>query len=119
MINKIAPLASAGIAASALELPADHWFPEFVVVLEGKARAAIPLLGASDGAGRLGVTLAPRLRLESAPGAGDDAIVTETARLVEAGKAVTVVSSDRELTARVTRAGASARRVRWLYDLLD
>ncbi len=119
MINKIAPLASAGIAASALELPADHWFPEFVVVLEGKARAAIPLLGASDGAGRLGVTPAPRLRLESAPGAGDDAIVTETARLVEAGKAVTVVSSDRELTARVARAGASARRVRWLYDLLD
>jgi len=57
--------------------------------------------------------------VESASGSGDDAIVAETARLVEAGKAVTVVSSDRELAARVTRAGANARRVRWLYDLLD
>ncbi len=119
MIDRIAPLASAGVAASALELPADHWFPEFVVVLEGKARAALPAAAASGRAEAGAETTAPRLRVESASGSGDDAIVAETARLVEAGKAVTVVSSDRELAARVTRAGANARRVRWLYDLLD
>ena len=53
------------------------------------------------------------------PASGDDAIVAEAVRLVDAGRTVSVVTSDRELARRVTDAGATARGARWLLDQLD
>ena len=43
---------------------------------------------------------------------------SEADRLVRAGRTVTVVTSDRGLTARATDAGASVRGAGWLLDLL-
>jgi 8-oxo-dGTP pyrophosphatase MutT (NUDIX family) len=104
LLGRITRLAAEGVPAAALELPEDRWFPEWTVVLEGQARAA----GDSPG-----------LRVTRAEASGDDAIVAETQRLAAAGRAVTVVTSDRELASRVTDAAATARGARWLLDLLD
>jgi 8-oxo-dGTP diphosphatase len=105
LIARIARLAEGGVPAGALELPEHTWFPEWAVVVEGQARAA------GDGAAGVQVV--------RAPASGDDAIVTEAVRLVEAGHSVSVVTSDRELARRVTDAGATARGARWLLDQLD
>ncbi|BDV30320.1 NUDIX hydrolase [Microbacterium terricola] len=104
LTGRIAALAEAGAPAGVLDLPGHTWFPEWVAVVEGRA---------SDARGAAGVELV------RAPGSGDDEIVAQTVRLVEAGRTVTVVTSDRELAARVTQAGAIARGARWLLDLLD
>lgn len=79
------------------------WFPEWVVVLEGAARD-VP---AVDG-----------VALVRAQGEGDDALAAEAARLAAAGHAVTVITSDRGLAARVTDAGAVVRGARRLLDVL-
>lgn len=101
-----------GTDAAELALPADTWFPTFTVVVEGQARevAADPGAGVDADAGA-------GVEVVRAPGSGDDAIVAETARLVDAGRTVTVVTSDRELAARVTALGATVRGAGWLRDL--
>nr|WP_279588622.1 NUDIX hydrolase [Brooklawnia cerclae] len=108
LIERITALAAHGIVASELGLPEDRWFPEIVVVVEGEARA---VRDPDDPAGGV--------RIVRASGLGDDAIVAETERLVRAGDAVTVVTSDRGLVRRVGEVGAESHRVRWLLDLLD
>lgn len=105
LIARIGRAAVAGIPAALLDLPEHTWFPEWVVVVEGQARAA--------GDGLDGVAVV------RAPASGDDAIVAETERLVAADRAVTVVTSDRELARRATDAGAAVRGTRWLLDRLD
>lgn len=102
LLARIAELADAGVPADALDLAADVWFPEWVVVVEGQAR---------DAADVAGVTAV------RASAAGDDEIVSQTERLVAAGRTVTVVTSDRGLAARVSSAGATPRGSRWLLDL--
>ncbi len=102
LLSRVGGLAEAGVPAGALELPETTWFPEWSVVLEGQAKAARDV----DGVGVL-----------RAPGEGDDAIAAEAARLGAAGRAVTVVTSDRGLSARATDAGAAVRGTRWLLDL--
>ncbi|WP_459740047.1 PIN domain-containing protein [Streptomyces sp. E-15] len=62
---------------------------EIVLVVEGAAR---------------GVASVPGVRVESAPGSGDDRIVELTA--ASAGRARLVVTADRELRRRVTELGA-------------
>ena len=104
LIARIVRLAQDGVPADALDLPEHTWFPEWVVVVEGQARAA------GDGVDGVQVV--------RAPASGDDAIVAETVRLVEADRTVTVVTSDRELARRVTDAGAAVRGTRWLLDQL-
>jgi len=104
LVAGVAALGHAGIAAAELDLPADTWFPEWVVVLEGEARAA------GD---------APGVEVVRAEASGDDTIVEQARRLVAAGRLVTVVTSDRALRERVTDAGAIACGTRWLRDLLD
>ena len=91
--------------AAALELPENVWFPEIVLVVEGDARAV-----EGDAAGAV--------RIVRAAGAGDDAIVEVADGLRAEGRAVTAVTSDRELTGRLERSGASVRSVSWLRDLL-
>lgn len=79
-------------------------YPEVVLVVEGQARA----VGEGDGA----------VAVVRAEGSGDDAIVAEVARAAASGRAVTVVTSDRGLVARVVEAGGAARGARWLLDQL-
>ena len=103
LVERVAALTKAGIPAASLDLPEDVWFPDWVIVLEGQARAA------GD---------APGVEVVRAEASGDDTIVDEVRRSVSAGRTVTVVTSDRDLVARVTDAGAAARGSRWLHDLI-
>jgi len=105
LIARIAALSASGVPAEVLGLPENTWYPEWVAVVEGQARRA--------GADTVG------LEVVGAPASGDDTIAAEAARLVAGGRAVTVVTSDRELAGRVTDAGAAVRGARWLLDLLD
>ena len=105
LIARIGRLAEDGIPAAALDLPEHTWFPEWVVVVEGQARAA--------GDGVEGVEVV------RAAASGDDAILAETVRLIASDRTVTVVTSDRELARRVTDAGAAVHGTRWLLDQLS
>lgn len=103
LLSDVAALAAGGVPASALDLSEASWFPEWSVVLEGRARAA------GD---------APGVHVVRAEASGDDAIVAETQRLVTAGRVVTVVTSDRGLRDRVVDAAAAVRGPRWLRDVI-
>ena len=103
LIARVTGLAAEGVPSGALDLPEHTWYPEWVAVVEGKAAG----VGGSHAVDVVG-----------APASGDDEIVAQTARLVSAGRTVTVVTSDRELAGRVTAAGAIARGSHWLLDLL-
>ncbi|MET8579896.1 NTP pyrophosphohydrolase [Streptomyces collinus] len=70
---------------------------EIVLVVEGAAR---------------GVTSVPGVRVEEAPGSGDDRIVELTAR--SATRSRLVVTADRELRRRVTALGAEVTGPRTL-----
>ncbi|MEV5735359.1 NTP pyrophosphohydrolase [Streptomyces sp. NPDC014940] len=70
-------------------LPGHDGAVEIVLVVEGAAR---------------GVESVPGVRVEPAPGSGDDLIVELTARY--AGRRRLVVTADRELRRRVTELGA-------------
>ncbi|GGP39478.1 NTP pyrophosphohydrolase [Saccharothrix coeruleofusca] len=83
--DSLVPLASAGLPRFA---PGPL---EVVLVVEGKARDVPPV---------------PGVRVVSAPGSGDDAIV-EVVRSEGAGRTVAVVTADRALRARVTALGAA------------
>jgi hypothetical protein len=74
-----------------------------VAVLEGRARDA----SAPDG-----------VRVERAPGSGDDALVPCAARLTAEGTPVLVVTADRGLRARLP-AGAAVAGPGWLLAVLD
>jgi hypothetical protein len=81
------------------ELPAPL---EVVLVVEGRARDVPPTAG---------------VRVQRAPGSGDDAIVALVAAEGApggAGRRCVVVTADRELRARVTALGAEVRGPRWL-----
>ena len=79
---------------------ADWWFPEIVLVVEGRTRAMLGMV--SD---------EPRLRVVAARGEGDDEIADLAGRLT--GQRV-VVTADRELRRRVTSAGATVTGPGWL-----
>ena len=103
LLKRVASLAAAGVPAEALALPEHTWFPEWVAVVEGQARGVDEPVG---------------IEVARAEASGDDAIVAATERLIDAGRTVTVVTSDRGLSQRVTDAGAAVRGARWLLDLL-
>lgn len=105
LLARIGRLAADGMSAELLNLPEHTWFPEWVVVLEGAARTAGQ---SADG-----------VEIVQASASGDDAIVLEAERLAQAGRTVTVVTSDRELGRRATDAGAVVRGTRWLLDQLS
>jgi hypothetical protein len=81
----------------------ERWYPEIVLVVEGRARAVRDLV--SD---------APGIRVVTAGGEGDDEIAGLAARL--AGHRV-VVTADRELRRRCEAAGATVAGPRWLTGL--
>jgi hypothetical protein len=103
LVARMADLAAQGIPASALGLPEQTWYPEWTAVVEGQARQV-------EGAPGVGVV--------RADASGDDAIVVAAQQGAAAGRRVTVVTSDRGLSDRVTHAGAAVRGARWLLDLL-
>ncbi|MCU1569311.1 MAG: pyrophosphohydrolase [Naasia sp.] len=94
-------LATAGVPGRELGLPAEHWWPEIVLVLEGQAKA---LEDDEDGPVRI-------LRAERD---GDSALA---AFVQSSGPATTVVTADRALAARVPE--ASILRPGRLLELLD
>lgn len=102
---------SAGVPASAWGLAADHWYPEISLVVEGAARAMADAVADVSSA-------ASAVRVVRAEGHGDDAIVAEAARLVRAGRAVAVVTSDRALRARVGQVEARSESAGWLLEQL-
>lgn len=104
LLGRVARLASTGTPAAALGLAEHAWYPEWTVVVEGRARS---------------VPDEPGVTVVRAAGAGDDTIAAEARRLVERGHTVTVVTSDRVLAARVIEDGASVRGAGWLLELLD
>jgi hypothetical protein len=93
LLDRLAPLSADGVDAARLGLPGSLWFPE--VVASSRVRRATS---------RMPRWMACIVR---APDAGDDAIVAEAGALIDAGKSVTVVTSDRALRGRVEELGAT------------
>jgi len=103
LLARISGLAEGGVAASALDLPEQVWYPEWSAVVEGQARSVDDVAG---------------IDVVRADGEGDDTIVAVARRLAASGRSVTVVTSDRELSERVGSAGGAVRGTRWLRDQL-
>jgi 8-oxo-dGTP diphosphatase len=91
--------------------PATAEVGQWVLVLEGRARAAMAALLADD-------DQPSAVRLVAAPGSGDDAIVGVVAEIVAGGEACLVVTADRELRRRCEELAASVVGPGWLLRLL-
>jgi 8-oxo-dGTP diphosphatase len=110
LCREVADLAARGVPADRMPagLPAgDGSAPGWVLVLEGRARDAVSRI--PDGS--------PLVRVISAPGSGDDAIVAEVASLGVAGSCL-VVTADRELRRRCGALGAAVVGPGWLLEML-
>jgi hypothetical protein len=92
------------VTALARAEPATQW----VLILEGRARDAAPLL-AQD---------ASPVYVVSAPGSGDDAIVEVVVTSVGRYESCLVVTADRELRRRCEEHGASVIGPGWLLGRL-
>jgi hypothetical protein len=103
LLTNVDRVATLGVDAESLGLPLTQWWPEWVVVLEGDARAA-------EHEETAGTTV---LR---AAGSGDDAIVAATEHARSTGDPVTVVTADRELRHRAEDLGATTVGPSWLLD---
>jgi 8-oxo-dGTP diphosphatase len=101
--------ALAGRSSGASEAPAGAW----VLVLEGRARDAAALLQVQV---QPGGTVP--VRVVSAPGSGDDAIVGVVAETVARDEGCLVVTADRELRQRCEELNASVVGPGWLLRLL-
>ncbi|MEU9312788.1 NTP pyrophosphohydrolase [Streptomyces sp. NPDC048256] len=84
---------------AAAGLPGHRGAQEIVLVVEGAARGVEPV---------------PGVRVEAAPGSGDDRIVELVAGSV--GRSRLVVTADRELRRRVTELGAEVTGPRSVRD---
>jgi 8-oxo-dGTP diphosphatase len=106
LYREIADLAARGIPADRLPA-ADGSAPCWVLVLEGRARDAVPRIGDDS----------PLVRVIAASGSADDAIVAEVAAAPVAG-ACLVVTADRELRRRCQALGAAVVGPGWLLEML-
>jgi len=107
--TEITALAAEGTALAAEGTASETGPPQFVMVLEGAARAA----AARIDVGRIGP--ADRVRVVQADGSGDDAIVALVRELP--GRRF-VVTADRELRRRCEAAGATVLGPGWLLGLV-
>jgi hypothetical protein len=91
--DSLSAMAAAGVPARVLELPADTWWPDIRLVVEGQAR---------------GVEPAPAVTVLRASRDGDAVIAVEASRAVDErpDDYVVVVTADRELRSRVEAVGA-------------
>lgn len=112
-------LADLAVPAADLGLDGTVWFPEVALVVEGSARALDEAAdqGSTDSSTVTGTIPTSAVDVVRAPAEGDDEIVAEAVRRVADGQKVFVVTSDRELRARIEDAGAHAASVRWLRAL--
>jgi hypothetical protein len=94
-----------GRGGSGAGAAAGRWFPEIVLVVEGRTKAVLGLVSED-----------PRVQVVAARGEGDDEIAALAGRLP--GQRV-VVTADRELRRRCEAAGATVAGPRWLTRLLD
>lgn len=85
-----------------------HEGAAFVLVLEGRSRSAVDLLG----------VLYHEVRVIRAPGSGDDSIVIEADSLVTSGASCLVVTADRALRRRCEAKGARVVGPSWLLGLI-
>jgi 8-oxo-dGTP diphosphatase len=120
LVMEVTELAGAGLPEfpASLRLPAPaRWYPEFVVVLEGQARAAVPPDGGGAAAGSVSGAVAGTagVRVVAAPGSGDDTIAELAGEL---GGIRLVVTADRELRARCEAVGTQVTGPRWLTGQL-
>lgn len=102
LLDRLDHIAARGVDARNFDWQTvlDHrttWFPRFVLVVEGAARD-----GVRDRA-------AAGIDVILASGEGDDTIVDEVARLVDGGRSVVVVTSDRGLRQRLDDLGDGPR----------
>lgn len=106
LCRSVAELVVRGVPAARMPdgLPAPA---AWVLVLEGQARAAAASL----------TDVPPEVRVVTAPGSGDDAIVAEVASLAAAATCL-VVTADRELRRRCAALGAGVAGPGWLIELL-
>jgi 8-oxo-dGTP diphosphatase len=106
LCRSVAELAARGVPAARMPdaLPAPA---AWVLVLEGQARAAASL-----------ADVPPAVRVVTAPGSGDDAIIAEVASLAAAAASCLVVTADRELRRRCAALGAGVAGPGWLIELL-
>ena len=105
---EITALAAEGTALAAVP-PGETVPPQFVMVLEGAARAAVAQIDTAQ------IGAADRMRVVRADGSGDDAIVALVRELP--GRRF-VVTADRELRRRCEAAGATVLGPGWLLGLL-
>jgi 8-oxo-dGTP pyrophosphatase MutT (NUDIX family) len=91
--DSVSALAVRGMPAHALELPADIWWPDIRLVVEGQAAGVDPV---------------PGVTVLRASHDGDAVIAMEAARAIDdrPDDHLVVVTADRELRARVKAAGA-------------
>jgi 8-oxo-dGTP diphosphatase len=105
--ESVAELAARGVPAS--RMPSGLGAPGgWVLVLEGQARPAAASL----------TDVPPEVRVVTASGSGDDAIVAEVASLEAAGVPCLVVTADRELRRRCVALGAGVAGPGWLIEQL-
>jgi 8-oxo-dGTP diphosphatase len=97
----------------------------WVLVLEGRAREAAAAFDASEGSdasesgeGGSDGDAAALVRVVSAPGSGDDAIVGVVTEVVARDESCLVVTADRELRERCEKRGASVVGPGWLLHML-
>jgi hypothetical protein len=101
--NQLEPVASSGLANVLPDGPSG-WFPEVVMVVEGRAR---------------GIDQGESVTVVHAPGEGDDQIVKEARRALEKGRSpVMVVTADKGLIGRLGRAGTDIMRPGRLLALI-
>jgi 8-oxo-dGTP diphosphatase len=119
--GELAGLAGRGVPGLPASMGApvlERWFPRFVLVLEGAARAAMKGLappGPRAAAPAGGMPAAGQVVAVAADGSGDDLIADLAAR---PGGQRLVVTADRELRYRCVAAGASVTGPRWLLGML-
>jgi hypothetical protein len=118
-VAELPPSAFAGPDAEVPETsPAGNVRPQWVLVLEGRARQAADLLSIQDRSSGVALFLGESdrlVRLVLAAGSGDDAIVQAAHGL--RGCAI-VVTADRELRRRCEQEGAVTVGPGWLLRLL-
>lgn len=115
-IDQLADIAKEGLPATAVGLDASRWHATVDVVVEGSARGVQMPVSQNIAVGQ--PLTSGKLKVTTASTSGDDAIVARARAYLVDRTRVIVVTSDRELQARVTAIGAEYRGASWLLKLL-